>query len=81
MAFIVGASEAIVTLSFQVHGEDALESLLAESVIFALLSERRLGPRLYGVFPGGRLEQFIPLQCGSRGPQLNVHSHSRCKRE
>ncbi|XP_042212031.1 choline/ethanolamine kinase-like, partial [Homarus americanus] len=45
-----------------VHGEDALESVLAESVIFALLSERRLGPRLYGVFPGGRLEQFIPAR-------------------
>ncbi|KAG0712215.1 Choline kinase alpha [Chionoecetes opilio] len=46
----------------EVHGEDALESVLAESVIFALLSERRLGPRLYGVFPGGRLEQFIPAR-------------------
>lgn len=45
----------------QVHGEDGLESVLAESVIFALLSERRLGPRLYGVFPGGRLEQYIPV--------------------
>lgn len=53
--------------STQVHGEDALESVLAESVIFALLSERRLGPRLYGVFPGGRLEQFIPVSVGVMG--------------
>ncbi|KAK8378706.1 hypothetical protein O3P69_009424 [Scylla paramamosain] len=52
-------SEVLLRIYGQVHGEDALESVLAESVIFALLSERRLGPRLYGVFPGGRLEQFI----------------------
>ncbi|XP_066959984.1 choline/ethanolamine kinase isoform X4 [Macrobrachium rosenbergii] len=55
-------SEVLLRIYGQVHGEDALESLLTESVIFALLSERRLGPRLYGVFPGGRLEQFIPAR-------------------
>ncbi|ODN04629.1 Choline/ethanolamine kinase [Orchesella cincta] len=46
----------------QVHGEGALESLITESVIFTLLSERKLGPRLYGVFPGGRVEEFIPAR-------------------
>ncbi|KAB7498111.1 Choline/ethanolamine kinase [Armadillidium nasatum] len=55
-------SEVLVRFYGQVHGEGALESLLAESVIFTLLSERRLGPRLYGVFPGGRLEQYIPAR-------------------
>lgn len=49
------------TSNFQVHGEGALESLITESVIFTLLSERKLGPRLYGVFPGGRVEEFIPV--------------------
>ncbi|XP_071441100.1 choline/ethanolamine kinase-like isoform X2 [Hetaerina americana] len=39
-----------------------LEGILTESVIFTLLSERRLGPRLHGVFPGGRLEEYIPAQ-------------------
>ncbi|KAM3726143.1 Choline kinase [Dirofilaria immitis] len=34
--------------------------LVAESVIFTLLSERQLGPKLYGVFSGGRLEEYIP---------------------
>lgn len=34
--------------------------LVAESVIFTLLSERHLGPKLYGVFSGGRLEEYIP---------------------
>ncbi|OXA53029.1 Choline/ethanolamine kinase [Folsomia candida] len=46
----------------QVHGEGALESLITESVIFTLLSERKLGPRLYGIFPGGRVEEFIPAR-------------------
>lgn len=35
--------------------------LVAESVIFTLLSERHLGPKLYGVFSGGRLEEYIPV--------------------
>uniref|UniRef100_A0A0K0D1E9 Choline/ethanolamine kinase n=1 Tax=Angiostrongylus cantonensis TaxID=6313 RepID=A0A0K0D1E9_ANGCA len=43
-----------------------LSHLVSESVVFTLLSERSLGPKLLGVFPGGRFEQFIPsrpLQC------------------
>uniref|UniRef100_A0A0N5APB3 Choline/ethanolamine kinase n=1 Tax=Syphacia muris TaxID=451379 RepID=A0A0N5APB3_9BILA len=42
-------------------------NLVAESVIFTLLSERHLGPKLYGIFNGGRLEEYIPsrpLSCG-----------------
>jgi len=34
-------------------------ALVLENVIFTLLSERDLGPKLYGVFAGGRLEEFI----------------------
>lgn len=37
-----------------------VDSLVLESVMFAVLAERALGPRLYGVFPRGRLEQYIP---------------------
>ncbi|XP_038612029.1 choline/ethanolamine kinase, partial [Tachyglossus aculeatus] len=37
-----------------------VDSLVLESVMFAILAERELGPRLYGVFPEGRLEQYIP---------------------
>lgn len=62
-----GKKRNVPSVPPQVHGEDALESVLAESVIFALLSERRLGPRLYGVFPGGRLEQFIPVSIAVEG--------------
>uniref|UniRef100_A0A8D0G487 ethanolamine kinase n=1 Tax=Sphenodon punctatus TaxID=8508 RepID=A0A8D0G487_SPHPU len=37
-----------------------VDSLVLESVMFAILAERALGPRLYGVFPQGRLEEYIP---------------------
>ncbi|VEL40865.1 unnamed protein product, partial [Protopolystoma xenopodis] len=46
----------------RVYGEvlrNNLDSLVLDSVIFALLSEKRLGPRLYGVFRGGRIEEYI----------------------
>lgn len=34
--------------------------LITETVVFTMLAERNLGPKLHGVFPGGRLEEFIP---------------------
>ncbi|XP_063898670.1 choline/ethanolamine kinase isoform X1 [Helicoverpa armigera] len=46
----------------QVHGERAMDAIVTESVIFTLLSERRLGPRLHGVFSGGRIEEYIPAR-------------------
>uniref|UniRef100_A0A4X2ME19 Ethanolamine kinase n=1 Tax=Vombatus ursinus TaxID=29139 RepID=A0A4X2ME19_VOMUR len=45
------------------QNEDACqgaEAMVLESVMFAILAERSLGPKLYGIFPQGRLEQFIP---------------------
>ncbi|XP_043219788.1 choline/ethanolamine kinase-like isoform X1 [Amphibalanus amphitrite] len=39
--------------------QDGGHESITESVIFTLLAERRLGPKLYGIFPGGRLEEFI----------------------
>lgn len=39
-----------------------VESLVLESVMFAILAERSLGPHLYGVFPEGRLEQYLPVR-------------------
>ena len=38
------------------------ETVVKDSVIFALLSERGMGPRLYGVFTGGRVEEYIKVQ-------------------
>jgi hypothetical protein len=54
-------SNVLVRFYGQIHGEGALEALLTESVIFTLLSERKLGPKLHGIFPGGRLEEFIAV--------------------
>ncbi|XP_056630180.1 choline/ethanolamine kinase [Diorhabda sublineata] len=51
--------DVLIRIYGQTHGEGALEALITESVIFTLLSERNLGPKLHGIFPGGRIEQYI----------------------
>ncbi|CAF2039128.1 unnamed protein product, partial [Rotaria magnacalcarata] len=37
-------------------------TLLIDSVVCTLLSERKLGPRVYGIFPDGRLEEFVEAE-------------------
>lgn len=54
--------EVLLRIYGQTHGEHALETMLTESVVFTLLSERKLGPKLHGIFPGGRIEQYIPAR-------------------
>lgn len=57
-----GASPERVIVRF--FGEillSSVHSLVLNSVIFAILSERGIGPRLYGVFPGGRIEQYLEV--------------------
>ncbi|XP_043290129.1 choline/ethanolamine kinase isoform X1 [Venturia canescens] len=54
--------QVLLRIYGQVHGERAVEGLITESVIFTLLSERGLGPKLHGVFPGGRIEEYIPAR-------------------
>ncbi|XP_033223596.1 choline/ethanolamine kinase isoform X2 [Belonocnema kinseyi] len=54
--------QVLLRLYGQIHGERALEGIITESVIFTLLSERRLGPKLHGIFPGGRIEEYIPAR-------------------
>ncbi|KAH9418669.1 hypothetical protein DERP_003995 [Dermatophagoides pteronyssinus] len=41
---------------------DRYDTKITDSVITMLLSERKLGPKLYGIFPGGRLEEYIPAR-------------------
>ena len=48
------------------QAQDGGHESITESVIFTLLAERRLGPRLYGIFPGGRLEEFIQVRTPDR---------------
>jgi len=38
-------------------------TLLIDSVVCTLLSERRLGPKVHGVFPDGRVEEFVEAEC------------------
>lgn len=58
---VVEPTKVLLRIYGQSHGENAIETMLTESVVFALLSERQLGPRLHGIFPGGRIEQYIPV--------------------
>lgn len=49
----------------RVYGEvlrSCTDSIISDSVNFALLSEKRIGPKLHGVFPGGRIEEFIEVK-------------------
>ncbi|CAB0016889.1 unnamed protein product [Nesidiocoris tenuis] len=52
--------QVLLRLYGQTQCEGALENLITESVIFTLLSERKIGPKLFGIFPGGRIEEYIP---------------------
>lgn len=54
-------SQVLLRMYGQLH-EGKMEATITESVIFMLLSERKLGPRLYGIFPEGRLEEYIPAR-------------------
>ena len=38
-----------------------VDAQITESVVFAVLGSRGLGPQLYGAFPEGRLEEYIPV--------------------
>ncbi|XP_013177001.1 PREDICTED: choline/ethanolamine kinase isoform X1 [Papilio xuthus] len=55
-------TKVLLRIYGQVHGERAIDAIVTESVIFTLLSERRLGPKLHGVFSGGRIEEYIPAR-------------------
>ena len=42
-------------------GTRSLGCLISDSVVFALLSEWNVGPKLFGIFPEGRLEELLPV--------------------
>ena len=49
-----------------------LESLIKDNVVFTILSERSLGPKLHAVFAEGRLEEYVP----SRSVSVDVNNFS-----
>ena len=54
-------SQVLLRLYGQINSENAQQTIITESVVFTLLSESQRGPRLWGVFKGGRLEEYIPV--------------------
>lgn len=46
-------------------------ALIADSVVFALLSEWNVGPKLFAIFPEGRLEELLPAQSLTREDMAN----------
>ena len=46
----------------RIYGNWHDEEEQTDSLITLLLGERNLGPKLLGVFPGGRIEEFIEVK-------------------
>jgi len=60
---VVGSEPRRVLL--RIYGQIIHEhpvTVLTDSVIFALLAEKGMGPKLYGVFTTGRLEEYVPVR-------------------
>jgi len=45
--------------------QESPDTVLTDSVMFALLAEKTMGPKLYGVFTGGRVEEYVPVKVNS----------------
>lgn len=55
---------------------DGNESRTTETVVFTVLGERGLGPKLVAIFPGGRFEEFIEVSNGFFRIELLYEHHS-----
>ena len=51
-------SNPLQPLLLRIHGSVGHE-LVIETVTASILAERNFGPKLYGIFPEGRLEEFV----------------------
>lgn len=50
-----------VLLRFYGTAQGDHTTILKDSLVFALLADRGLGPKFYGCFAGGRFEEYIPV--------------------
>ena len=50
---------------------DNIDAQITESVVFSILGQKGVGPHLFGVFPGGRLEEYIEV--GTLTPYSHVN--------
>ncbi|XP_046861693.1 choline/ethanolamine kinase-like isoform X2 [Xenia sp. Carnegie-2017] len=57
-----GVNKALLRLygAFYADLSDNNVRMMEECIICGLLAEKKMAPELYGIFPEGRLEQFIP---------------------
>ena len=46
----------------RIYGFTHKQNKELDSLIPLLLAERKMGPKLLGVFPGGRIEEFIQVK-------------------
>ncbi|VDP57578.1 unnamed protein product, partial [Heligmosomoides polygyrus] len=58
--FSVSDDEQPSTVLLRIQSQTDNEKLLTELVVFTSLAESGLGPKLLGIFPGGRFEEYIP---------------------
>ncbi|KAK5984818.1 Choline kinase beta, partial [Trichostrongylus colubriformis] len=54
------SDEQSATVLLRIQSQTDHEKLLNELVVFTSLAESGLGPKLLGIFPGGRFEEYIP---------------------
>jgi len=51
----------------------SVAALISDSVVFALLSEWNVGPKLFAIFPEGRLEELLPVSLQSLRVRVREH--------
>ena len=67
-----GVNKALLRLygAFYADLSDNNVRMMEECIICGLLAEKKMAPELYGIFPEGRLEQFIPNVSSKENQQL-----------
>uniref|UniRef100_A0A0K0ED01 Choline/ethanolamine kinase n=2 Tax=Strongyloides stercoralis TaxID=6248 RepID=A0A0K0ED01_STRER len=53
------SNESVTPVLLRIYGTDCEEEIFKDTLVFSILSEKKLGPKLLGYFQGGRLEEFI----------------------
>jgi len=58
---LIENGEKVKSVVYRVYGliMDNVDAQITESVVFSLLGSQGIGPKLHGIFPGGRLEEYI----------------------
>ncbi|VDD97122.1 unnamed protein product [Enterobius vermicularis] len=67
------ASEEPTAVILRIYFSEDIECTLVDSIISVILSERGIGPAVLGVFPGGRIEEYIPSRIITNEELCNIH--------